>query len=249
MKKFFKYLGIALALLILVLGIAFMIYNEPLPKGEDGPKAALLRSRMANAINFDAWKNSDFVHWKFEDAHEYWWDRRTEIVKVNWANIEVYFHTPSQEGVALVDGERVDEKRNTKLISKAVGFFNNDSFWLNGPAKCLEAGSSFAAVEQDGETGLLITFEEGGSTPGDSFMWILDDSGLPKACKMWVSVSPLGGMRTTIAKWEQLETGAMIPTRHTIGPMTISINDLSSAQMPVPQKIRGNNIFDELDQH
>jgi hypothetical protein len=56
---------------------------------------------------------------------------------------------------------------------------------------------------QDNQEALLITYASGGSTPGDSYMWFVDQNYRPKAWRMWVSIIPVGGLETT---WEKLKT-------------------------------------------
>ncbi|MFZ6051249.1 hypothetical protein [Halocola ammonii] len=247
MKKFLKFLGIILLLIVAVGFILFLIYDEELPEGDQGQEATELATEMASAINFDAWEKTRFVHWKFEDVHEYWWDKKTQIVKAQWGETTVFLHTPSQTGSALRSGKHLEGNEKEEAIQKAIGYFNNDSFWLNGPAKSISAADRFAVVEVEEGRGLLTTFKSGGSTPGDSYLWILNEDGLPTSCKLWVSVIPVGGIKNKIVEWETLETGAKIPVRQKLGPMEVNITDLSSAPLEMSPEIRNNDIFEGLN--
>lgn len=247
MKKFLKYLGIVLLILAIAGVTLFLIYDEPLPEGQQGEEATELAAEMATAINFEAWKKTRFVHWKFENVHEYWWDKQTKIVKVKWGETTVFFHTPSQKGTVLIKGEIIIGDLKEKALNKAIGFFNNDSFWLNGPAKSLSTAERLEKVEVENGRGLLATFESGGSTPGDSYLWILDENGLPKACKLWVSVIPVGGVKNKITEWETLETGAKIPVTQKLWPMEINITEVSSAALEMSPELRNKNIFEGLN--
>jgi hypothetical protein len=243
MKKFLKYFGVVLLILVAAGAVLFLIYNEPLPEGKQGNEATELKAKMASAINYDAWENTRFVHWKFKNIHEFWWDRKAKVVRVKWEKTEVYFHTPSGEGTALRSGGELEGEEKDEVLKTAIAYFNNDSFWLNGPAKSIAAASSFSKVETEEGPGLLATFESGGTTPGDSYLWILDEDGLPKSCKLWVSVIPVGGVKSNITRWQTLDTGAKIPAEQQIGPMTVEINELSSASLDMPQNLRFKNIF------
>jgi hypothetical protein len=48
---------------------------------------------------------------------------------------------------------------------------------------------------QDNQEALMITYASGGSTPGDSYVWFVDQNYMPKAWRMWVSIIPV---------WKQL---------------------------------------------
>jgi hypothetical protein len=45
---------------------------------------------------------------------------------------------------------------------------------------------------QDNQEALMITYASGGSTPGDSYVWFVDQNYMPKAWRMWVSIIPVG---------------------------------------------------------
>jgi hypothetical protein len=51
---------------------------------------------------------------------------------------------------------------------------------------------------QDNQEALMITYASGGSTPGDSYVWFVDQNYMPKAWRMWVSIIPV--VETT---WEE----------------------------------------------
>ena len=117
--------------------------------------------------------------------------------------------------MAFQDGEQVEGKKSDKLIQKAWSFFANDSFWLNAPSKVFDEGTERRLVKlDDGSEALLITYKSGGVTPGDSYLWIVDENGLPTSWKMWVKVVPIGGLSTSWQDWTTTETGAKIALNH-----------------------------------
>ena len=82
----------------------------------------------------------------------------------------------------------------------------------------------------DGKKALLISYLEGGVTPGDSYLWILDDDGMPIAWQMWVGVLPIGGLEVSWEDWETLSSGAIYAKNHNIGPFNVAITNVKDFQ-------------------
>lgn len=80
----------------------------------------------------------------------------------------------------------------------------------------------------DGSDALLITYTTGGSTPGDSYLWLLNDDGFPNAFKMWVDIIPIGGINATWDDWLVTESGVFLPKSHKVGPMTLNMGDVEA---------------------
>ena len=118
-------------------------------------------------------------------------------------------------------GEVKEEKLTT-----ARNYFYNDSFWLIAPFKVRDPGTIREYVNFDGKDALLVTYTSGGATPGDSYLWILDENNRPLSWKMWVSIIPFGGMETSWESWEKFHD-AWISTLHK-GPVDIKIENLSA---------------------
>ena len=81
---------------------------------------------------------------------------------------------------------------------------------------------------EDGTKALLVTHTSGGVTPGDSYLWLLDEAYRPTAFKMWVSIIPIGGVKAT---WEEYKTieGVPFATLHQMGPLSLFIKNLEGA--------------------
>ena len=67
MKKLFKFIGFLLLLLILAVGVYYVVNNEALPKGEKGKEADALAIKMFNAINHEAFENTEVLKWSFRN--------------------------------------------------------------------------------------------------------------------------------------------------------------------------------------
>jgi hypothetical protein len=111
-----------------------------------------------------------------------------------------------------------------KTIKKAHKKFNNDSFWLVAPFKVFDPGTQRSLVPlEDGSPGLLVTYTTGGDTPGDSYLWILDSKGVPQSFKMWVKIIPLGGLEASWDGWQVMDSGALLPSTHQLGPFSLGM--------------------------
>lgn len=217
MKKLFKIIGYFLLFIIAAIFILWLINNEKEPIGETGPAADQLAEKMMAAVNKTAWDTTTFVQWTFANGgHEYFWDKKRNLVKVNFDNNEVLLNTKEVAGKAYQNGTEITGDAADKLIQKAWAYFCNDSYWLNPVVKAFDPGTERSIVQlKDGREGLKVQYKTGGVTPGDSYVWLLDESGQPTAWKMWVSIIPLGGIENSWEGWQTLSTGAEISTTHT----------------------------------
>ena len=168
------------------------------------------------------WKNSYLREHLF--GHQYQWFKNQDSVVVKWKKYEAYVNLKNHSGTVNKNGELVPD--NKELIEKAIKYFNNDSFWLCAHYKMLDSGTSREIVDlKNGQTGLKVFYSSGGSTPGDTFLWILEDN-KPVAFKMWVSTIPFGGIRANWKKWKTTKTGAQIALTHKLLFFNINIKNL-----------------------
>ena len=112
-----------------------------------------------------------------------------------------------------------NEKQQTtaddKIVKKALNIFNNDNFWLVAPHKLFDYGTIRSLKKIDNKDALLVKYTTGGSTPGDSYIWILDENYVPKSYKMFVPSMQMNGVNATWEDWITTESGALLPTNHT----------------------------------
>ena len=211
-SKFIRIIGIILLLIIVAISIFYVANNEEKPIGNKGKEADNLAVKMLTSLNHEAYLNTRFLEWSFRGKHFYKWDKLKNIVDISWDKNKVILYTKSPEkSQVFVDNKEV---KNPELLKKATDYFNNDSFWLIAPYKIFEKGIERTIVKHKGKDALMITYTTGGSTPGDSYLWILDDSGKPTAFKMWVSIIPTGGMEASWRDWTTTQSGAFLPTKH-----------------------------------
>ncbi len=228
-RKLLKILGVLLLLAIIAFGTIYAIYNEKLPKGQAGPEADALAQKMLATLNYEQYQNTRFLEWSYQRGkNKYKWDKKNGAVIVNWDDYEVKVDLIAPESsLAYKNGQRLNENDSDAIVGKAIDFFNNDSFWLVAPYKVFDKGTKRSIVTlEDGSDGLLVTYTSGGSTPGDSYLWILQPSGFPKSFKMWVRIIPIGGLEATWDDWLVTQSGAFLPKSHEFGPLTLSLGDV-----------------------
>jgi len=214
--------------LLLISGfLVFKMADEPLPEGTEGPRAELLADKMLDALNYEAWKEVGAVGWSYPRGHHYLWDKEANLVEVKWDDYTVLLNPETQTGKAFADG-KVIEENSEEIIKTAFEHFANDSFWLIAPFKVRDPGTVRKVVKINDKDALLVQYTTGGVTPGDSYLWILDDYGVPMAWRFWVKIVPLGGMEFTWENWQTIE-GAEIATFHD-GLLDIEITNLRSAE-------------------
>lgn len=236
-----KIIKFFIILLILILGLGFacfQYFNEPLPKGVIGSAADELAKKMLVAVSNDQWAETGAVKWEFLSGsknHKHIWDKKRHFAQVEFDQNIVQIDINGRRGIVLNKSQDLTQFKKLELCEKAWKFWANDSFWLNPVSKIFDPGTSRSIVEQKGgREYLLITYSSGGVTPGDSYLWILDEDNRPAAWKMWVSIIPIGGLEFSWEGWTKLTTGAMISTTHH-GIVDISVSN-----------VRGKSTLNEL---
>ena len=231
MKRILKILLVFLLVLVLGLVLFGFFTHESLPEGKVGPEADAMAQKMLNALNYEAYKETRFLEWSYQGGrNQYRWDKKLGRCSVTWGEYQVHLNlTAPQKSIVKKKGARLKGEEKEKAIDKALAFFNNDSFWLVAPYKVFDQGTSRSVVDfEDGSKGLLVTYNSGGTTPGDSYLWRLRPDGYPDSYQMWVKIIPIGGLKATWEDWIETESGAVLPKNHTLGPISLSMGDVKA---------------------
>ncbi|MEM6736373.1 MAG: hypothetical protein AAGC64_09895 [Bacteroidota bacterium] len=192
-KRILKFFGWLLLIIVVVGFLAYLIVNEPRPTGTQGDQAEMLADEMLNSLNKKAYDSIEHIEFTFLGLHSFQWNKKANSVIVSWDDHEVYLDLNQKP------------EDYTMQEFKAYQYFVNDSFWLVAPFKVRDHGVVRSFVNLEEGRGLLVTYTIGGITPGDSYLWIVDDMGLPTAWKLWTSNVPVGGLKFTWDNWIRLQ--------------------------------------------
>ena len=216
LKKIGKILLGLLLSLVIIFSVVYFLYNEKLPKAEMSVEADLLAQKMLKAVHHDSYEKTQYIEWSFAGRHHYKWNKQRKLVEVKLDDkiVQLNLQSPDSSSVKVSNSE-VSGSARSEIIEQAIAHFNNDSFWLVATHKVFDPGTERGVVAlANGDEALLVTYTAGGSTQGDSYLWLLDETGLPVAFKMWVSIFPIGGVEATWESWQTAESGALFPSHH-----------------------------------
>lgn len=221
------------ALVVLVVALLFAIARHPRPAGgTPGPEADALARRIEASVDTEAFRRTGALRFRFLD-HHYLWDRRRSLARVRHGEREVLLdlRRGDARGRAFERGAAVEGEAGRALVQHAWERFLNDTFWLNPLAKLFDDGVERLLVPTPDGPSLLVRYTSGGVTPGDSYQWLLDGEGRPRAWRIWVRVLPLGGAEFSWEGWTRLPTGALVATLHRfMGLRAVAIADPAGAE-------------------
>lgn len=238
-KKIKKILKIVTGILVfltlpslLFFGFLYFKYNEALPLGVQGEKADALANKMLDALDFEAYKNTNYIEWTFKKRHHYNWDKKKNICDVYWKDYKVSLNLNDNSKSKVYIHSFINESELADgLIKQAREYFNNDSFWLIAPYKVFDTGVERRLVKtENNKEALLVTYTSCGSTPGDSYLWLLNEDGSPKAFKMWTSILPIDGLEASWNHWTTTETEAKLPTLHKLLVLGLEIDAIKTSK-------------------
>ena len=200
------------------------------PSGKVGKEADDVARLMMESVGVDQWAKTKVVKWIFAGRNRHVWDRERHFSYVYANNIKVWIDLKNRKGVAHKAAQRLTAEFEASALDDAHAKWTNDSFWLNPIAKVFDEGTIRELISpRDGQKGLVVRYTSGGRTPGDAYVWWLDESYRPTAWQMWTSNLPVGGMEATWERWIKLETGAYVSTLHVSSLLTLEIHDVAGA--------------------
>lgn len=249
MKKWLKRTLLIISGLLLIPVILLFIAHQPRPQLLPSAEADQLAEKMLAAINKPAWDTTQWVQWTFAGRNSFVWDRERNLVQVKWGKEKMALIDPSKRtGFAFSGGEEMHGQKKAKMVDYALSSFFNDSFWFLAPTKVFDPGTQRGLIDlpKGKGQGLLVSYSSGGVTPGDAYLWILDENGLPMAYQMWVSILPVGGIKASWEDWQTLSTGAKYAASHILlGSYNAEVTEVKSGMRWEELGLR-NNPFESL---
>jgi len=226
--------------------IAVKVISEDKPSVIASANADKIANDMLTALNKPAWDSLDLLRWEFMRGHRYLWDKKSNNAVIEFGGYKVVMDLDAVDGIVYEDGTVMDKEAAKPILAKAWANWCNDSFWMFAPFKVFDKGTKREIVEApEGKTGLMVTYQSGGVTPGDAYLWFLDENNIPTSYKMWVGVIPIGGMEMTWEDWQTLSGGAKVAIGHTSPALSFEMKDV--AQGAVPSDLGYDDaIFDKL---
>jgi len=230
--------GAVVVLCVVAGGAAYLAFDRPRPEGRPGPDADALAREVQGAVGVAAFRELGAVHFVFGGRRSHLWDRERHFDLVTTGDQRVYLRLGPKTGrVFEGDREVTDPEARREALDGAYRAWANDTFWLNPFPKLFDPGTRRALVDVADEAperrGLLLTFSEGGVTPGDAYLFYVGADGRPDAWRMWVQILPIGGLRASWEDWVTLPGGAQVATSHAgLGPVTLELTEVWGGARP-----------------
>ena len=225
-----KYVKILLVIILVVIMAGFIAvkyFSEDKPAGKTGSEADKVAELMLEELNKDAFDKINFINFEFfGGGHKYLWDKVNNNAVIRWGDNKVIIDLDSQQSVAYNGDELISGDEAEKMKQKAWSYWCNDSFWLMAPFKVFDPGTQRSLVDvDDGTYGLMVDYISGGVTPGDSYLWILDENYRPTGYKMWTQIIPVKGMYVDWKVWDDYN-GAQLCLSHTMAGKLRSLENV-----------------------
>ncbi len=224
--KIIKVVLIGIVTVVLGLVVWGVSQNTPRPESAPSPEADALAREMLAALDSDAWAATGAAQWTFFDGTQHLWDRRRNLARVTTTDTTVLLDVNTRKGI-VVEGPDSDPDA---AVAHAYARWANDSFWLAAPYKAFDPGTERTLIAtEDGEKAILVSYSSGGVTPGDAYLWLLDEQKRPRAWRMWVSNIPIGGLEIGWGPFEKTESGAWLAADHD-GPLKLQLTGMKTAK-------------------
>ena len=202
-------------------------YNEPLPTAKYDDSTQLMVDTIKSFINYEHFSKTDYISWTFKKRHHFKWYKNKSLCEIYWKNIKVKLDLNNQKNsLVYINENLINISESKTYIKKAIKLFNNDSFWLVAPFKIEDEGTVLKTAVIDNKKALMVTYTKGGTTPGDTYVWLFDEKGNPKSFKMWVDLIPIGGLEASWNDWILTDSKIKLPTVHKIGPLELEIDQI-----------------------
>ena len=230
--KFLKWVIGIILVFIIALFILVKIASEDRPESNPTPEADVVANRMLETIGKPQWDSLHLLRWTFMGEHHYVWNKKQNIAEIKWDSHRVILDLNTLEAKAWTNEESQSGEVLAALKQTAWEYWCNDSFWMFAPFKVFDPGTSRTLINEveHGTQGLLVTYDSGGVTPGDAYLWHLDDDFRPVGYKMWVKIIPVGGLYIAWSDWVTLNEGIQLAQIRKGSMLTLKMDNLKAGE-------------------
>lgn len=184
------------------------------PKGVEGPDAEKLTDRMIAGAQMDLWNSKTAaVSFDFRGKYQIFWDKKRNLAEVISSGTRVQYNTLTGKSACFENDHIVFGDKCALLMKDAVKKFVNGTYWLSPAFHARSPGARRMLVD---DTRLLIDYPSGGVTPGDAFMFSLDNEGKIANMQTWASTIPIKGSNIPFSGYITTATGVKVATKHKV---------------------------------
>jgi hypothetical protein len=228
-------------LAVVTLSIVQLVHCSSMPTGQPGAAAEKLAAKMQEAAAYKEWQNIQAATFVFRGDDRVFWDKRRKLVEIKSKSNLVQFSELTGKSLCF-DGERRILEGCEELTQAAIKKYYNHTFWINPAFHIMSPGTARELV--DG-TKLLVRYASGGSTPGDTYLFTLDDEGKITEMQMWVSILMIKGIRASFSDYQEVSKGIRVARHHKVGGLaSVDLSDLQF--FPVYPEASGTDRFQGL---
>ncbi len=243
-KIIFPILFLLVTSICIVIVFLFFLSQRDLPKGQEGKKAEILTQKIERAIHLDNWKKTAAVSFLFMRKTFHFRDNKRGYREVSWKKGREFYRVQydiKENYLVYVDEKLLPKENSYRFYKVAYEKHTNDFFWLNPFSQMRAPGTKRLYVE---ERALLLQFTSGGVTPGDSYLIITDQQGLPIRWQMWVSIVPVKGIEFSFENWRRTKTGAHLSSLHRSFAFDLAVSKIETyGQYPDVKVRKGEDRF------
>jgi hypothetical protein len=252
MRYIVKFIKVLLGVTLLsLLGavVYFFTLRASLPtKGDSGEEADSFARMIQSKVQRDAWAQTGAIKWSLW-GREYVWDLRRGLVRVKKDDITVLFDVGRKREVARRGSKALKGDEAAQVIKEAYEAWLRDRFILEPTQSFFDKGvKRFLLNKGTPNESLFVHYSTqlNPSLTDDSFEWLVNSEGMPRAVRVWSSAHPLlNGVVVTLDRWKTLKTGLKVSTYHEVGPMHIELS--VAADMSLTELLGEGDPFKEIE--
>jgi hypothetical protein len=207
MRFLLSVVAVILTGFIVLTGTVFFLSDQDIPDGVSGPEAEALRERIETATGQAEWARGRFLGFRNVTTQtNYFVDLDRGFVEALFqeGSDRITLHFSNSAYRVYRNGTPLEGGEAQALYEAGRVRFETDLFWLNPFGHLADEGSEIKKVAN---RALLVRFKR---RPGEAYMIVTDESGLPTHWKIWKKGLSIGGQEIGFEEWHRVADGAMV---------------------------------------